>query len=56
MRNTSQKKCDPHTNESDVGLFESTSSNNVPRKNIRRLPLADIRNVQENLSKRFDGK
>ena len=26
MRHTSQKECDPHTNESDVGEFESATS------------------------------
>lgn len=51
-----QEETDPHTNDSDVRFFEPTSSNNVTRKNIKRLSLADIINVQENLSNRFDGR
>lgn len=56
MRDSNTKECDPHTNESDVLQVGSTASVNNTRKNAKRLPLADIRNVQEDLSKRFIGK
>lgn len=56
MRKLNPEEEEPNTNESFLVNTEAASADNVPWKNARRLPLADIRNVQEDLSKRFDGK
>ena len=56
MHQLDKEDIEAHTNESCVTKFQSGSSSNVGRKYTKRLPLADIRNVQEDLSRRFDGE
>lgn len=56
MSMPNQEEEDPHTNESCVINSESASAENLPSKTTRRIPLTDISNVQENLTKRFYGK
>ena len=51
MDELNQEEIDPCTNESSVVGLRSGNSVSVAWKNTKRLPLADIQNVQENLSR-----
>lgn len=56
MKEVNQEEMEPHTNESCVDSLLKGRSGNISWKDGRRIPLADIRNVQENLSRKFDGE